>query len=537
MTLKNKIRFNWRKGAGGRQLAWKSGLPGLTLLIMVSLIIYISSSQVQRSLTRQYYSSSSKAVFQAIDQIYDPILLTFKISSLWVQIGQIDTLGDPVSYGDNLKSIIMSDTLAQSMTIRDSQGTEIDVYTQEDGTPALQKRQQGAAGTLNVMRNGNNISFSTAEGIIETALRIQHSPIKMSQAYSIPVSGDNGITIYYRLYKDSEQYIEVWMDISLRQLATAVSEYSINENTVIFIILNDEEFVTYPIKDVISFSLDPDRQNRQQPQNPMDIEVIQSIYRILEEEDQGTTGIHEISLESGSWWTQYSSIDLVNSSVVIGSYTPESELLISRLQSPLILVLIFFSLAIGFYFILLFNDYRRVLQKQLVITEEERIKQMIILGENLYCEFKSSMRWDYKEEAPSKVLEQVIMKSISAFSNSDGGILLIGVADDGEILGLEKDYSCLKEEGKDYFELHLRTLLSNMFGVAYPVSNIKVDFPVVNGKEICRVNIKPGDQPLYIVSNEKGSGKSEKFYVRSGNSSRQICSLREITDYVMNRFR
>ena len=36
----------------------------------------------------------------------------------------------------------------------------------------------------------------------------------------------------------------------------------------------------------------------------------------------------------------------------------------------------------------------------------------------------------------NKDLEQVIVKSVAAFANGQGGTLLIGVKDDGEVLGL-----------------------------------------------------------------------------------------------------
>ena len=48
-------------------------------------------------------------------------------------------------------------------------------------------------------------------------------------------------------------------------------------------------------------------------------------------------------------------------------------------------------------------------------------------------------------------LEDVIIKSIAAFSNGEGGLLLIGVADDGSIIGLEGDFSSLKKQGKVRF--------------------------------------------------------------------------------------
>jgi predicted HTH transcriptional regulator len=56
-------------------------------------------------------------------------------------------------------------------------------------------------------------------------------------------------------------------------------------------------------------------------------------------------------------------------------------------------------------------------------------------------EFKSSLRWGVPEGGVNKTLEKVIVKTIAGFLNSkDGGTLLIGVADNGTILGLEGDY-------------------------------------------------------------------------------------------------
>ncbi len=39
------------------------------------------------------------------------------------------------------------------------------------------------------------------------------------------------------------------------------------------------------------------------------------------------------------------------------------------------------------------------------------------------------------------------MKTIAAFGNTDGGIFLIGVDDDKNILGLENDFQTLKKSG------------------------------------------------------------------------------------------
>ena len=59
------------------------------------------------------------------------------------------------------------------------------------------------------------------------------------------------------------------------------------------------------------------------------------------------------------------------------------------------------------------------------------IEDLIAEREHDQLEFKASLRWDVKEARINKALEQVVLKSIAAFSNADGGTLLIGVEDDG----------------------------------------------------------------------------------------------------------
>ena len=506
---------------------------------MISLIVYISSSQLQRSLARQIFTNDSRMTIQAINRIYEPILNTYKVSSLWVLLGQIDSLGDPDSYKDKLEFLVRNENMVSSMSLRDSSGTELNVVRREGGDVDVFVTDKDSPDSLTTAREDAGMKYSSFQDYIKPSDSRQLSPLRLSESYTLPYLGQEGITIYYRLYRDSDHYMEMWMDYSLQELAETISEYSVNEDTVVFIILNEDDYVSYSIRDLMGFRQLPGGTLNEIEINstPLDASLIKKIYELGSDPDSPPANVSRIMLEDDSWWAQYSTVNLLDSSIIMGGYTPESSMILTRLQNPLLVIFALISVLITGYFFLLFNDYRKVIQKHLIISEEEKVKQQIVLGENLYCEFKSSLRWDYREEEPSKVLEQVIMKSISAFSNSDGGTLLIGVADDGEILGLDKDYDCLKEPGKDYYELHLRTLLSNMFGVAYPVSHIKVDFPVIDGKEICRINIRKGEEPLYLVSNEKGSGKTEKFFVRSGNSSRQISSLKEITEYIMNRFR
>ena len=61
-------------------------------------------------------------------------------------------------------------------------------------------------------------------------------------------------------------------------------------------------------------------------------------------------------------------------------------------------------------------------------------------------------------------METVIAKTVAAFMNSGGGTLLIGVDDDGRLIGLGPDYATLKTPDADRFELWIRDLWGQRLG-------------------------------------------------------------------------
>jgi uncharacterized protein with ParB-like and HNH nuclease domain len=171
-------------------------------------------------------------------------------------------------------------------------------------------------------------------------------------------------------------------------------------------------------------------------------------------------------------------------------------------------------------------------------TEESHIEisleELILEGENNELEFKSSLRWSYQEEKVNKKLEDVIIKTISAFTNSEGGTLLIGVDDESEILGLEHDYSSLDGD-RDEFELHLTNLLNKHFDKAFSASHIKTSFPKINDKEICKIDIIKSKKPMFLELADNNGHKQQKFYVRTGNSSQDL-NMSEVSEYIKTRF-
>ena len=93
----------------------------------------------------------------------------------------------------------------------------------------------------------------------------------------------------------------------------------------------------------------------------------------------------------------------------------------------------------------------------------------------------------------------------------------------------------MKHGTKDEFELHLRNLTNHAYGVDFSSSNLQITFPVVEDTEICVVEIKPWQKPLYTKMSDNNGQKSEKFYLRNGNSSPELPTS-ELADYINSRF-
>ena len=108
------------------------------------------------------------------------------------------------------------------------------------------------------------------------------------------------------------------------------------------------------------------------------------------------------------------------------------------------------------------NDFLNSLNRTEEVDGMVTIDERIVEGESNELEFKSTLRWNLDTDRVDKKLEDVIMKAIAAFANAEGGSLLIGVNDEGTVIGLAHDYASLHGD-RDEFQLHLNSLVCNYF--------------------------------------------------------------------------
>ncbi|MGD9993677.1 MAG: helix-turn-helix domain-containing protein [Salinivirgaceae bacterium] len=159
---------------------------------------------------------------------------------------------------------------------------------------------------------------------------------------------------------------------------------------------------------------------------------------------------------------------------------------------------------------------------------KQSLPSLIVNGENEFVEFKSSLRHDYRQVKTDKNLEQVILKSIAGFLNANGGTLIIGVNDNGELLGLANDYFSLKKKNKDGFQQRVILIVSNTFG-RNVCSKIHISFHNIEDKEICTIIIEPSIRPIYF-----NEGNRTIFFLRTGNVTNPLTTS-ETVEYLQTR--
>jgi len=166
------------------------------------------------------------------------------------------------------------------------------------------------------------------------------------------------------------------------------------------------------------------------------------------------------------------------------------------------------------------------------------IGDLLARGEDQHLEYKSTLRWDLREGAKSKLVETASLKTVAAFLNSPyGGTLLIGVGDDSGMVGLDHDYATLHKEGRDdrdVFQLHLTQLVANAVGLA-AAANVTTAIHHVDGHDVCRVHVKPSGHPVFATV-QTPDGKKSIFYVRINNGTRAVEDEVEVQRYMAQRW-
>jgi hypothetical protein len=159
------------------------------------------------------------------------------------------------------------------------------------------------------------------------------------------------------------------------------------------------------------------------------------------------------------------------------------------------------------------------------LNDADKIKSLIRTGESDSIEFKQTLTLCIRENQKKPDLAMSSLKTIAAFLNSRGGFLLIGVADNGDITGIDAEIEQFHKNG-DKFMLSFKDLIKYKIGEQfYPF--IKQRLVAVDDKHVVLVECLPSNKAVFV--NEKD------FYVRTNPATDRLEGQKQAT-YIETRF-
>jgi len=161
--------------------------------------------------------------------------------------------------------------------------------------------------------------------------------------------------------------------------------------------------------------------------------------------------------------------------------------------------------------------------------ENFNLLDLIEKGESEYLEFKSTLLWDINEEKQSSMIEKIVAKTLAGFMNTEGGTLLIGVADDGSIYGIEDDLKVIFKHDKDGFQIRVKGIIQKYLGTQFG-KYIHMNFETLKDKTVCIIMVEKSHKQVYLK--DKGE---YKFFIRIGSSTEPL-KPPEDSEYIQAHF-
>lgn len=160
------------------------------------------------------------------------------------------------------------------------------------------------------------------------------------------------------------------------------------------------------------------------------------------------------------------------------------------------------------------------------LTDTDKVMNLSRSGESKTVEFKESFSLDVRNGIREKHIELSALKTLVAFMNTDGGTLLIGISDMGDIKGIGEEVSKFYKNN-DKFLLHFKNQIKERIGEQfYPFINQRL--VTVKGYDILMIECGKAPSPCYLDGKE--------FYVRTNPATDKLEGPKLVA-YVQNHFK
>ncbi len=502
----------------------------LVLTIAVIGAVSYFTVKAQRDISRKYINDATRRATDAFETMATTMGSDLRLIRDWVQADKLSLLKSK-SLNDLLFPILKRDSVLYGISIADTNGESYYVAEVPEG---WRTSRTGMVGTKR--QSVRRVWTAERELLSEKQAQSDYDPRQRPWFFPAISAGDVFWTTPYAFFGRHEvgitasiatgksagkkQFV-VALDILLDDLFQEIQGMGPSKNSRVLIFKRDAQLYVSESKDAGPGFL---------AANEFKEPLIQKVMDAWMDQQAFTGKVLSIRQDNETWWCGFRALENASRSVWIGVIVPEADIIggIAQRRMGLWAVGLVLVVIAGGLTFWMTRRYGRSLgmpgEKFDSRRPEESIQSWIARGEGRTLEFKATMRRNLHTGKNGKEIETAWLKAVAAFMNTDGGTLLLGVTDDGQISGLGPDDFA----NEDKCQLHFKNLISQHIGAEFS-RHLHFRVAQVEGQQVGIVTCARSPEPVFLKT-----GKKEAFYIRNGPASDEL-SVSKVVAYIQSR--
>jgi hypothetical protein len=515
----------------------------LIIIIVMVCVITLAvaaflASGVKKNLSTELINRSSIQAIKELKDVFGPLRKDLAYTRQWGISGQIDPAGDIGPLIGQFIPMLRQNSFISAMMIANSKGQESMLLRDEANW--LTRSTDGSKHSGKVLwKSWSNKGDLLKEWWEDSDYDPRQRPwfkgalsapdeenIYWTEPYTFFTKKEPGISVSTNWQKDDDVFYVAGFDILLKDIGTIFKTLTVTKHGTVILVEKDRSILAPFVLPAGPQELEEADRPSHPDDTPANIATINA-YKLWHSQAEPEAPFRFNSSRE-TWWSGFRPLDPDTQEFWIGVVVPESDFIEAsnkRVYRILAVALSILGVALLLSYLLV-RKYGRQLKDRPVHGLDEGIlddnlRTLIDQGESDTLEFKSTMRMNLKTGKPGKEIELAWLKTVIAFFNTNGGTLLIGVDDNGTILGLEAD----KFDNDDKCRLHFKNLISQHIGLEFS-EFIEFDLKSTEGKTIAVIYCSRANAPVFLKH-----GKHEDFFIRSGPSSLKL-SVSQVLKYL-----
>jgi hypothetical protein len=537
-----KLSSLFRYSPGAIRLRLLRDLLSVILLTVVVLVLvtYLVSAEMRRELAWSRITQAQTLVREEMRRLAEPLERQINIARDWIRSGELP-LTEPAELNRRFIPTLAHLEQVSGLAIAADDGAEY-FLLRADGEWLTRLRPPGATGRVHWTRwsgAGEPLENWDEESGYDPRERpwfqaaregIDEQRIAWSRPYVFFSRQVPGITAALA-WREQTDTLVLALDLELSRVVQTIERLPVQDGAEAFLFRDDGGVFLPPGQTESEFE-QPGRANfvaaTARLGSPLAFDAVHAWLA------RGKPAAEAVAFDSAGqrWWGGFTPLRASAQSAWVGVAVPAQSLLevlrhhwLAFSASLLALVLLGSVMAL-----LLVRKYSRQLKDLPKLSIDPRnaesdLYRLLHAGENAHLEFKSTMRRNLKSGKNGKEIELAWLKGVTAFLNTEGGILLLGVADDAEVLGLGAD----EFDNEDKCRLHFKNLFNQHIGPEYS-RFVHFELFELEGRQIGAVECERASEPAFLRDRSK-----EAFYIRNGPSNIEL-SVSQALKYLRDRF-